>query len=94
MLHHSKKTCARWGTRVCRRCGGDPKLDEPHNYEEIEMGTGFVSRFSLRTVRLILAGVLLATLFTVSGVTLSDGVVSLDPPAAFASEPGGSTGGG
>jgi hypothetical protein len=58
------------------------------------MGTGFGSRFSLRTVRLILAGVLLATLFTVSGVTLSHGVVSLDPPAALAGDPGGSTGGG
>lgn len=58
------------------------------------MSTGPISRFSLRTVRLILAGVLLAAFFTVSGVTLSDGVLSLDPPAALASEPGGSTGGG
>lgn len=58
------------------------------------MGTGFVSRFSLRAVRLILAGVLLAALFTVAPVTLSDGALSLDPPAAFAGDPGGSTGGG
>jgi hypothetical protein len=70
------------------------KINGPRNYEEIEMGTGFVSRFSLRAVRLILAGVLLATLFTVAGVTLSDGALSIEPPAALAGDPGGSTGGG
>jgi hypothetical protein len=70
------------------------KLNGPRNDEEIEMGTGFISRFSLRTVRLILAGVLLATLLTVAGVNLADGTVVVAPPAAWAGEPGGSTGGG
>ena len=64
-------------------------------YEEIEMGNGYVSRTSLRTVRLILAGVLLALMMVSGGISVGDGgSVILTPAAIAADHTGGSTGGG
>ena len=59
------------------------------------MGKGYVSRTSLRTVRLILAGLLLALAMVSAGIYVGDGeAVTITPAAIAADHPGGSTGGG
>ncbi|MBI1299199.1 hypothetical protein GC175_30070 [bacterium] len=59
------------------------------------MGNGYVSRTSLRTVRLILAGLLLALMLVGGGISVGDGgAVTLTPAAIAADHTGGSTGGG
>ena len=64
-------------------------------YEEIEMGNGYVSRTSLRTVHLILAGLLLALMMATAGIDVGGGgAVTLTPAAIAADHTGGSTGGG
>lgn len=63
--------------------------------EEIEMGNGYVSRTSLWTVRLILAGLLLALMMATARINVGDGgAVTFTPAAIAADHPGGTTGGG
>ena len=59
------------------------------------MGNGYVSRTSLCTIRLILAGLLLALLTATAGIDVGDGgAVTFTPAAIAADHTGGSTGGG
>lgn len=63
--------------------------------EDIEMGKGYLSRISLRSVRLITLGLLLALTLISAGIYAVDsGDVAVTPAAIAADHPGGSTGGG